>query len=157
MIVALSASLLPLTCRLPTQVEKYRTKLEQRRAISFRNLTADIPSSEGVDGLQRMQLLHISWSLGLSSSIWDYIGGQLPGLPTGVLRRKVQRHLEYLKLDDYLIGRGSREMGVEELRMALVERGVDVMGKPEQRLRADLNAWLQSRAKVSRERLLLTR
>jgi hypothetical protein len=48
-------------------------------------------------------------------------------------------------------------MDIEEVRMALVERGVDVLGKREGQLRGDLTAWLRSREKVGVERLLLTR
>ncbi len=106
-----------------------------------------------------MQLLHISWSLGLSSSAWDYLGGQLPGLPTSILSRKVQRSVRYLEMDDGLISKsgGVKDMDVEEVRMALVERGVDVLGREDKALRGDLNAWLKSREKVSVEKLLLTR
>jgi len=160
-VVALS-NVVPWTCRIPKQVESDRRKLEKRRGVSFRNLTAEPPSDsnvKGAHGLERMQLLHISWSLGLSSSVWDYLGGKLPGLPSFILRRRVQRRLEYLELDDRLIKKdgGVGEMEEEEVRMALVERGVDVLEKEEGQLKADLNAWLKSEELVARERLLLTR
>jgi len=160
-VVALS-NVVPWTCRIPKQVESDRRKLEKRRAISFRNLTSEPPFGghvKGAHGLERMQLLHISWSLGLSSSLWDYLGGKLPGLPSFILRRRVQRRLEYLELDDGLIKKngGVGEMEEEEVRMALVERGVDVLKKDEGQLKANLNAWLESEEMVSRERLLLTR
>lgn len=158
MVIALT-SIVPWTCRIPKQIQSDRAKLEERRRISFRNLTAKFPEKGGIEALNRMQLLHISWSLGLSSSAWDYLGGQLPGLPTGVLRRKVKWRVEYLEMDDRLIGRagGVKDMDVEEVRMALVERGLDVLGRQEKGLKGDLNAWLKSREKVSVERLLLTR
>ena len=41
--------------------------------------------------------------------------------------------------------------------MALVERGVDVLGKGDAQLKGDLNAWLKARERVPAERLLLTR
>lgn len=159
LVVIALTSIVPWTCRIPKQIQSDRAKLEERRRISFRNLTAKFPEKGGIEALNRMQLLHISWSLGLSSSAWDYLGGQLPGLPTGVLRRKVKRRVEYLEMDDRLIGRagGVKDMDVEEVRMALVERGLDVLGRQEKGLKGDLNAWLKSREKVSVERLLLTR
>ncbi|KAK0113758.1 hypothetical protein ONS96_014612 [Cadophora gregata f. sp. sojae] len=159
LVVIAMTSIVPWTCRIPKQIQSDRAKLEERRRISFRNLTAKVPEKQGVEALNRMQLLHISWSLGLSSSAWDYLGGQLPGLPTGMLRRKVKRRVEYLEMDDKLIERagGVKDMDVEEVRMALVERGVDVLGKESKGLKVDLAAWLKSREKIPVERLLLTR
>jgi hypothetical protein len=50
------------------------------------------------------------------------------------------------------------ELEGEEVRMALVERGLDVQGREEWKLRADLEAWLRSRdGGAPVERLLLTR
>ena len=157
-VIALS-NVVPWTCRIPRQIQNDRKKLEQRRQISFRNLTLEPPSQKGVDNLERMQLLHISWSLGLSSSFWDWLGGQLPGLPTPILRRKVGRRVQYLETDDLLIGKwgGVKQMELEEVRMALIERGIDVLGKKDGELKGDLNAWLRSSEKVPVERLLLTR
>jgi hypothetical protein len=153
-VIALS-NIVPWTCRIPKQVESDRRKLEQRRSTSFRNLTTEPPTEERVDKLRRPQLLHISWSLGLSSQMWDWVGG----LPTGLLRRKVTRRVHYLELDDGLIrdAGGVGEMNSEEVKMALVERGVDVLGKKDPQLKGDLNSWLKSREKVPAERLLLTR
>jgi hypothetical protein len=160
LVVVAVTSVVPYTCRIPKQIESDRKTLEKRRAISFRNLTAALPeNSAGVDELGRMQLLHISWSLGLSSSAWDWLGGRLPGLPTPFLRRKVRRRVQYLDWDDKLIKRdgGVEGMSVEEVRMALVERGVDILQKSEPKLRGALKAWLRARDEVSILRLLLTR
>lgn len=157
-VVALS-NVVPWTCRIPKQVAGDRRKLEERRAISFRNLTVPPPSSPGVENLERMQLLHISWSLGLSSRLWDWIGGQLPGLPTGLLRSKVAKRVEYLEVDDGLIWMygGVEEMTAEEVKMACVERGINVLERGEKELRGELKGWLESRESVPTERLLLTR
>ncbi|RDL31879.1 putative letm1-like protein [Venustampulla echinocandica] len=157
-VIALS-NVVPWTCRIPKQVESDRRKLEKRRGISFRNLTAEPPKQKGVEALERMQLLHISWSVGLSSRVWDWVGGQLPGLPDFILRKRVKNWVEYLEMDDGLIGKPSRvdEMDLEEVKMALVQRGVDVLEKDESQLRVDLVSWLNSRKKAPIERLLLTR
>ncbi|KAH8661460.1 hypothetical protein BGZ60DRAFT_380939 [Tricladium varicosporioides] len=164
-VIALS-NIVPWTCRIPRQINSDRQKLEDRRRISFRNLTTTPPMVSDIKGLERQQLIHISWSLGLSSSVWDWLGGQYPGLPNAVLRRRVRRHVEYLEMDDALLmGRKGnqkgmerlKELDVEEVRMALVERGMDVLGKSEKVLRGDLEAWLRSREKAPVIRLLLTR
>jgi hypothetical protein len=160
LVVIAVTSVVPYTCRIPKQIESDRKTLEKRRAISFRNLTAALPENKaGVDDLMRMQLLHISWSLGLSSSAWDWLGGRLPGLPTPFLRRKVKRRVQYLEWDDKLIKRdgGVEGMSTEEIRMALIERGADVLGKSDSQLREGLKAWLRARNETSILRLLLIR
>jgi hypothetical protein len=159
LVVLAVSNVVPWTCRIPKQIEKDRRKLEERRAISFRNLTSSPPTAPGVDKLGRMELLHISWSLGLSSKMWDWLGGRLPGLPTYILRRKVGKRVEYLDMDDGLLLKsgGAKGLEIEECRMACVERGIDVLGRSDQQVRADLESWLRSREKVGVERLLLTR
>ena len=100
--------------------------------------------------------MHISWSLGLSSRIWDWADALLTD---GLLRRKVRRRLEYLGIDDRLIRRwgGVKEMVSEEVRMACVERGIDILGRNEGDCRRDLGLWLRCVDVVPTERLLLTR
>jgi hypothetical protein len=112
-----------------------------------------------VEELGRMELIHISWSLGLSSSAWDLLGGKLPGLPTGILKGKVRRRVEYLGMDDKLIREegGVKGMEEEEVRMACVERGIDVCGRSGEHVRESLDAWLRSSVEWPIERLLLTR
>lgn len=170
MVLAVS-SIVPRTCRIPRQVERDLRKLEGRRGVSFGNLVVPAASStstptsvgkdkgNGVESLGRMQLLHISWSLGLSSSIWDYLGGQLPGLPTFILRRKVRARITYLEMDDTLLMRGKiGELVGEEVKLACVERGIDVLGREGREVRGDLHRWVRAReGGLSVERLLLMR
>lgn len=153
-VIALSG-IVPWTCRIPKQIDSDRRKLETRRSKSFRELTTEPPTEEGVEKLARPQLVHISSSLGLSSRMWDWVGG----LPDSLLRSRLSRRLDYLKMDDFLISRngGVMAMDIEEVRMACVDRGIDVLGRPDAKLRADLSAWLRSREKFPVERLLLTR
>jgi hypothetical protein len=156
LVVIAVSNIVPWTCRIPRQIESDRKKLEERRRGSFRNLTIPPPSRGGVKGLEREQLMHISTSLGLSSRIWDWFDVLLTD---GLLRRKVGRRAEYLGMDDGLIreGGGVRGLVEEEIRMACVERGIDVLGRSEGDLRTELGAWLRSVEMVPVERLLLTR
>jgi hypothetical protein len=162
LIVVAISNVVPYTCRIPKQINGDIRTLETRRATSFRNLTnpAIAAGYEGPGDLDRMQLLHINWSLGLSSRIWDYLGGSLPGLPTALLRSKVQKRVEYLETDDSLILRdGSiQELAGEEVKIACVERGIDVLERSEEELRDRLEKWLLARWEGMRvEELLLTR
>lgn len=165
LVVLALTGIVPWTCRIPKQINSDRLKIEERRRTSFRNLTCPLPagnkSDTSLQNLNRMQLIHISWSLGLSSSVWDYLGGKLPGLPTIILRKRWLKRRSYLDMDDELLRQGGsaalEEISLEELRIACVERGVDVLGRPEKDLRKDLEAWLKSRQKVPMEWLVLTR
>lgn len=69
--------------------------------------------------------------------------------------------MAYLEMDDKLLGSGERvgELEDEEVRVACVERGVNVLDRPIGRVREDLRAWLGSRAREGKDviTLLLTR
>ncbi|KAI9798573.1 MAG: hypothetical protein M1833_004710 [Piccolia ochrophora] len=152
-----SSNIAPFTCRIPNQVAGDREALEERRRRGFRELTAAPPAEPvRLEHLDRDQLLHVSRSLDLHSKLWPD-GLRLP--PVGSLRRWIKRHVEYVKTDDMLIGRdgGVDEMQLEELRIALVERGVDVVGRSEGQLKSTLRHWLAASSKTSTLKLLLTR
>ncbi|CAD6503031.1 BgTH12-02702 [Blumeria graminis f. sp. triticale] len=155
LVVMAISGIVPWTCRVPAQIKNDRMKLEQMRQRAFRQL-ANISSDKLTSSIgNRRKLSHISKSLGLSSQLWDWIGGT----PSAILQRKVSKKLEHLKLDDNLIvvAGGVEEMSVEEVEMALVDRGIDTIGKNEIQLKHDLNLWLQMRKNVPMERLLLVR
>ncbi|KAG9249170.1 hypothetical protein BJ878DRAFT_485037 [Calycina marina] len=158
-VVLAFGNVVPWACRIPQQIDKSRRKLEKRRAISFARL--DHPSDgmpESVEELERKELLHINWSLGLSSAVWDWIfPGQLPGLPTFLVRNAVRKRVEYLEMDDTLILRsgGVGEMHEDEVKMACVERGINVMGLELVESKKALGVWLDRQKKTSVETLLL--
>ncbi|POS86279.1 hypothetical protein EPUL_001202 [Erysiphe pulchra] len=156
LIVMALGNIVPLTCRTPAQITRERERLERLRRRAFQQITSQLPTWPG-SGLGSKQLMQISISLGLSSKIWSLFGGP----PAVILRRNVKKRLEYLGYDDRLIeiAGGVKKMSIEEVKMALVERGIDVVGRAETELRYDLESWLKSRRGVSYsyERLLLTR
>jgi hypothetical protein len=67
--------------------------------------------------------------------------------------------MEYFRLDDWLIKRdgGVKKLSEEEVRMACVERGIDVVGRRVEVLREVLECWLKSAEKVDTDRLLIVR
>ena len=147
---------MPYTCRVPSQIESDREKVEVRRKASFRDLTAAfVPGKE----LEREQLLHISSSLGLSTKMWDYIGGNQPGPPSALLKGRVARRVEYLQTDDRLIRRDGvlNELEAEEVAIACTDRGIDVVGHSEEHMREMLGKWMAASKTTPVERLLLTR
>jgi hypothetical protein len=155
LVVVAFTNVVPYPCRIPRQIDGYRRKLEARRATSFRNLTIPPPEAEGLETLVRMQLWHISSSLGLCSSWWDWLYGP----PTWWLRRNVARRLEFLELDDELIvsAGGLGDMSDQEVELACVARGIDIVGRQATMNREHLQQWLDATHNVSRLRLLLTR
>jgi hypothetical protein len=151
-VVVVLSNIVPYTCRIPAQIAADRRRVEARRAASFTTLTT--PYAPGKP-LERSQLAHISASLGLASRFWDRLGG----VPMFLLRAKVERRIEYLETDDALIRRdgGVEGLEAEELRIACMQRGMDVLGREEDELREGLQAWLSAAKRAGVERLLLSR
>ena len=145
-VLALGAAVVPSVCMVPTQVQKEREKLETRRKKSFREVTvrAESETREATPGnLGRGQVLHAGRSLGLYPAWTDRFGGY----PTDVVMGRLERYMEYLQADDEGLEREGdfERLDAEEVRIALEERGVDVLGKPEEILREQLRAWLRAK------------
>jgi hypothetical protein len=66
---------------------------------------------------------------------------------------------QIVTIDDDLIKThgGVSKLSTEELKMACVERGIDVLDRSEQDIRNDLKAWTESASRVPIEHMLLTR
>ncbi|KAI9809652.1 MAG: hypothetical protein M1825_000084 [Sarcosagium campestre] len=157
-VVPFVSAIVPWTCRLPSQIRQDRTRLEDRRKQSFRNLVLDPKDlgDAGLEGLSGSQLLHVSRSLGIHSKWWPEANG-LP--PASLLKYRVGKRIEYLDRDDELISKdgGVQQMEMEEVRMALVDRGLDTTGKNDEQQREALLNWLSARKANPTTKLLLTR
>lgn len=150
----------PGTCRIPKQVQGMREKSEARRQRSFRAGVAGEPEAGQVaveGGRWRMtdarsvrevlkslgpeQLMHLSCVLNQHSSVWDRLQ---TSPPAALVRRGVCARMQYLALDDFLLVKsgGPGELASDEVVIACEERGIDVLGKPEDKLRAELRAWI---------------
>ncbi|KXT04459.1 hypothetical protein AC579_626 [Pseudocercospora musae] len=165
LIVPFIPGAVPGTCRIPKQIEGMRKKAEERRRISFRQgisepdseqlsleaahttVSAEWPMSrkeyaaKTLSQLRDDQLFHLSSTLNLHNRMWDRI--QLPP-PSFLLRRGLSKHLSYLASDDFLLERygGAAKLTADEVDIACEERGLDVLGRPEQKLRENLSWWL---------------
>ena len=159
LVVVYVPALVPWPCRTPQQILRERTRLEDRRRLSFRNLVAPPPpKGEGasVRALQPEQVLHVGRSLGLLPRWVEWLGG---AAVQSFLRRSIASHVEYVEMDDRLIERdgGPQQMEMEEVRMALVERGLDTLGKSDIQVKAALRSWLWARSRFPVYNLFLTR
>lgn len=153
----------PGTCRIPKQVRGMREKSQDRRSRSFRSGVGEPEAGQvAVEGgrwrmtdkgyvrevlrnLRPEQLLHLSCVLNQHSRLWDRFQ---TSPPAALLRRSVGARVQYLALDDYLLVQAGGPGGLkgEELIIACEERGFDVLGKPEQKLRENLEAWIKKQA-----------
>lgn len=160
LIVPFIPNRVPGTCRIPKQVHGMREKSEARRKWSFRSAVAEPEAGQvAVEGgkwrmtdkgnvrevlksLGSEQLMHLSCVLNQHSGVWDRV--QLTP-PAGLIRRGVCARVQYLALDDFLIleAGGIKGLSSEELLVACEERGIDVLGKPEEKLRSELQAWIK--------------
>ncbi|KAL2117457.1 hypothetical protein VTJ04DRAFT_7117 [Mycothermus thermophilus] len=124
----------PLTCRIPKQVDKLLSRAEKRRAEARR---------EAAEGNL------YSWSilpriLDLPARFWT---------PTFLLRRRVEKRLEFLIKDDRLLAEAGGVAGLvgEEVRLACADRGIDVLGRGEEELRHALGRWLRATERAGKE------
>lgn len=152
----------PGTCRIPKQIKDMGEKAEDRRRISFRRGIRE-PSGEQlpqarsggethmsraiagalIKRLQYDQLHHLSCTLGLHGRTWDRL--QLPP-PSALLRRRLSPYLADLSHDDYLLIKQSRildRLSSAEVGMACEARGIDILGRREDKLRSELLSWLE--------------
>jgi hypothetical protein len=152
LLIPFLSPIVPGTCKIPHQIDKDRRKLEERRKQSFEALARaraaeDQQSGTGgslyphhPEALSPEQARHISRSLGLHASFLDGLG--MPS--TGSLQARIQTRLMYLAVDDSLVHKygGVRELSMEELQLAALERGIAVRDKRESVLRKELEEWM---------------
>ena len=172
LIVPFIPNAVPGTCRIPKQVRGMREKAEERRRLSFKQGITE-PSTDQLpnEKLQHLgerkdvtaswpmafnneyrglmlksfrddQLYHLSSTLGLHSRLWDRI--QLSP-PSFLLRRAISKRLQYVTQDDLLLLHNGKttELTPDELHIACEERGLDILGKRDDKLHKNLSWWLK--------------
>lgn len=158
LVVIFFTGAVPRTIRIPKQVQKAREEAEKRRAKSKKDsvivFTGPLrrPDIESMpEERQRNALKSYAQSLGLYPAWWDRWTGTV--IPTSLVRRRVYRRLGELEVDDFAIERdgGVGKMGGEEVKLACEERGIDILGKEERKLRRDLEQWMEWRRTLTEE------
>lgn len=145
-VVALSG-LVPRTLWIPKQVLRAREKAENRRAAAYAVATQpeskqEITTPKAIESGRMGQILDVypQW--------WD----RIPIIPSGFIFRRVVERLRLIDLDDYaIVEDGSRDDGVqrlanlEEVQLAAEMRGLNVLGRDEEELKAILGKWIRAR------------
>ncbi|TQW00711.1 hypothetical protein V2A60_001763 [Cordyceps javanica] len=143
LVVMLVDGIVPYTCRIPRQLRGGAEKAETRRREAFRALETAHPHGVLSPGVTRAAARrHVLRSLHLSGAMWDRLGG---ATPPGMWQVKGALRMAFLEGDDGALVRDGGPMGLEvdELRIACMERGIDVLGKSESEMRTWLGDWLR--------------
>ncbi|KAL2268377.1 hypothetical protein VTJ83DRAFT_3223 [Remersonia thermophila] len=128
----------PLTCRIPKQVDKLLAQDEARRAEArtAAAAAAAAATTNAADvGASAAPLL--AKALGLPARPWT---------PAFLLRRRVDARLAFLARDDALLADAGGPAALEpaEARLACADRGIDVLGRGDDELRRALGRWLRA-------------
>lgn len=142
-VVALSG-LVPRTIWIPKQVLRAREKAESRRAAVY----ATAVSESEPETSMNYEARRLGGILSAYPTWWD----RLPVTPSWFISRRVAERLRLIDLDDFAIVQdGSQGDGVqrladlEEVRLAAEMRGIDVLGREDEELKAMLGKWIRAR------------
>lgn len=145
LVVLALPSVVPLTCRIPRQIEKLRRATEERRRASSARIQDKIGgSTDGVPALSRAEVTaHIARSLGLISPLWDRL--PLPDSIVALLAsRRVRAQVAYLDRDGHLLAQAGGVPALEddEVALACEDRGLAVVDRSAAELRDSLGRWV---------------
>lgn len=152
LVVLALPSVVPLTCRIPRQIEKLRRATEERRRASSARIQDKLQrfnagSSSRIEGVAVLShaevTAHIARSLGLISPLWDSL--PLPDSVVALLAsRRVRAHVAYLDRDGHLLSQAGGVPALEEDEVALAceERGLHVVDRSAAELRDSLGRWV---------------
>ncbi|OAA60733.1 LETM1-like protein [Cordyceps fumosorosea ARSEF 2679] len=144
LVVMLVDGIVPYPCRIPQQLRGAAEKAEARRRAAFRELEVAHPHGVLSPRVTRsVARRHVLRSLHLSGAMWDRLTGGM--VPPGMWRVKGALRMAFLEGDDEGLVRDGGPVGLEvdELRIACMERGIDVLGKSESEMRTWLGDWLR--------------
>ena len=142
LVVALVDGLVPYPCRIPSQIFHGQERAEARRKLAFEQLESQYPGGACDARLSKHAARnHVLRTLYLSGDSWEY----LRVVPPGLWQIKGKLRMAFLEGDDknLIQDGGPTGLNKEELRMACVDRGIDVLGQSETDMRASLGDWLR--------------
>ncbi|KIO15896.1 hypothetical protein M407DRAFT_34488, partial [Tulasnella calospora MUT 4182] len=145
LIVMYVPGILPSTCILPSQLERIQVKAENTRKEAVKSVSSLLKDVK-VEDLKSVVAGGLNSFDGALLKELCRVFGQRSWGPGILARRRLERHLEYLKTDDALLaaeGKGIR-LSVPELRIALWDRGFVVDGVAESALRSKLANWVDA-------------
>lgn len=145
LIVMYVPGVLPSTCILPSQIERIQMKAENTRKNAIKSVSS-LLKDVNMDDLKQLASSGLNkFDAALLKELCR-VFGQASWGPGILARRRLERHLQYLKTDDGLLateGKGIR-LSVPELRIALWDRGFVVEDVAESALRSKLATWVDA-------------
>lgn len=141
-IAAAIDGIVPYPCRIPSQAFHAQERAEARRKRAFDQLEAKAPEGALTANLPiSTARTHVLRSLYISGDMWE----RLHFLPPGMWQVKGTLKMMFLEGDDQNIVRDGGVTGLihEEVKLACVDRGIDILGKSETDLRTALGDWLR--------------
>ncbi|GAB1317554.1 Letm1 RBD domain-containing protein [Madurella fahalii] len=135
-VVLVVPRVVPLTCRIPQQVDKLLRGEEARRRRGREEARSRAVVGKAGDLEEGTEVKLLAEVLGLSSFSWT------PGF---VLAPKVQARLKFLAVDDALLVQAGGEPALvaDEVRLACADRGIAVLGRSVEEMREALGKWLR--------------
>lgn len=165
LVVMYYPAMLPSTCVMPSQLEKMRSNQLKKRIKYLKSIKKQEVWNtlrQGRDMLKDGSSTSPEWasSSTLDPTIIKTFNGflKLSRLgPASRLQRILDSYSAYLTEDDqYLIKEGLDNLPLEELKIALEERGLTSIDKTKDHLASDLTRWLELRKKQFPTPLMLT-
>ena len=160
--------MLPSTCVMPSQLEKMRSNQLKKR-IKYLKAIEDEEVWNAFR--QGRTLLKEESSASTDMNTWTSASTLNPTInktfngflklsrlgPKSRLQRILDTYSAYLNEDDkYLVKEGLEDLPLEELKIALEERGLTSIDKNKDQLASDLTRWLELRKKHFPTPLMLT-
>ncbi|KAG1130082.1 hypothetical protein G6F42_004490 [Rhizopus arrhizus] len=156
LIVIYLPGMVPSTCLKDSQIQKQRQKLDTIRQKMTMNVLKSAEQVQGITSedflsLSKFQRIakHYGYDFELSridrrhlSAYCRFMGLNDYGTQ-GILKRRLDKHMNYIKEDDkFLIREGIDNLDTKELSFAIEERGMRSLNETEDQMRRALKYWL---------------
>ncbi|CAM0139872.1 hypothetical protein VKS41_007216 [Umbelopsis sp. WA50703] len=154
--VMFAPGLVPSTCVTPGQMQKQREKLYKKRLEMSKNVVQSGSKVEGIsvnDFLSHANVCRLAkryeMDFQLSNIDRKHLSAycRFMGLGSwgthGMLRKRLDKHLDYIVQDDkYIAEEGVEQLEINELEQAAEERGMRSIDVPPEQLRKSIQYWI---------------